>query len=612
MPLSVLLFASPALAEVVETTVQDTPVTTSETESVEGISAISASEVAGEAQITTLDLTVESLGNSSPSGIIALPEIEAIATVQVPEATTLDPSTVEVSPSDLKADAPSDQAPISDDASAPTGDVPETTAPTTEPTAEPTAKPDEASPDDAPLTDRPTDLDPNQRQQLLIEGDRLWLQGRREDAEFLYRKAKNPFQSVSVSDRPDPIYDPEQLSPAARVYWREAEAGRGTNLVTRVMVPLELLTEQYPQFIPGNILYAEVLVEQEQPDEALRVLERAATLYPNEPALIRARVAALAEQEQHLEASIAARQYALLNADAPDAPEFTQLADENLQAFQSRMRRRITGNAIANVLTGALSYALTGGFLGPLSAIQTSVVLLRGESAVGEGAAERISQRLEMVEDEEVVTYVNELGQRLARVSGRNDFEYRFYVVQDDELNAFALPGGKIFINAGAILEANSEAELAGLISHELAHAVLSHGFQLMTQGSATANLLDIVPYGGIVTDLAVLSYSRDMERQADALGTRMLASAGFAADGLRNLMVTLEEQEEGSPPFEWLSTHPDTGDRVRAMELQIEQNGYNRYAYEGVERHLAIQERVQSLMQRSEEMQNLEEADEK
>ncbi|MDX2212623.1 MAG: M48 family metalloprotease [Oculatellaceae cyanobacterium bins.114] len=579
-------------------------------------------------QVRMPDPTVVRLENGSSSRSIDLPDIEAIAVVRVPGSSSFEPGLFEpgLSQLDAKVTGAARSASTSDPASTlssnssvspssepSAGDAPEATTPPVEPATEPTVKPDETPPDGDPsVTERPADLDPDQRQQLLIEGDRLWLQGRREDAEFLYRKAKNPFQAISVGDRPEPVYDPEQLSPAGRVYWREAEAGRATHLTTRVMVPLDLLTQQYPEFIPGNIRYAEVLIEQDQPDAALSVLERAATLYPDEPELIRARVTALAAQEQYLEASIAARQYALLNADQPDAPEFTQLADENLQEFQSRMRRRITGSAIANVLTGALSFALTGGFIGPLSAIQTSIVLLRGESAVGEGAAERISRRLELIEDEAVVAYVNELGQRVASVSGRSDFDYRFYVVRDDDLNAFALPGGKVFVNAGAILGANSEAELAGLLSHELSHAVLSHGFQLMTQGNATANLLDIVPYGGIVTDLAVLSYSRDMERQADALGTRMLATAGFAADGLRNLMVTLQEQEDDSPPFAWLSTHPDTSDRIRRMEVQIEQNGYNRYAYEGVERHLEMQERVRMLMQGPEETGSAEEANEK
>ena len=163
----------------------------------------------------------------------------------------------------------------------------------------------------------------------------------------------------------------------------------------------------------------------------------------------------------------------------------------------------------------------------------------------------------------------------------------------DDNLNAFALPGGKIFVNIGAIMETESEAELAGLLAHEIAHAVLSHGFQLVTEGNLTANLFGNIPYvGGIATNLIVLNYSRTMEEEADIFGTRMLAASGYAADGVRNLMAILASDERPSPPA-WLSTHPDTNERVNYLETFIIENGFNRYAYEGITRHQYIQEKV-------------------
>ncbi|MGF1534854.1 MAG: M48 family metalloprotease [Elainellaceae cyanobacterium] len=433
------------------------------------------------------------------------------------------------------------------------------------------------------------------RLELFSEGDRLFELGRYAEAEVIYRSAKGDFEG-EVIERAEPILDPEQLSPAGQVYWREYQAGLESGLDTRIDVPLQLLTQENPEFIPGHLSYAERLNQQEQPEAAIAVLERAATLYPNDLTLTQARIDALVAQEEWLQAAIAARQFALINPEEPASAELAVSADEYQDRFRRRMRSRITRNAIGNVLAGGIGFALTGNIFGPLSALQTSILLMRGEAAVGERTAQRAAEELELITDEEVVTYVNELGQELAELGGRDEFEYEFYIVAADELNAFALPGGKVFINAGAILKTETTAEFAGLVAHELSHAILSHGFQIMTGGNLVANVLRVVPYGGVATNLAVLSYSRDMERQADRLGTRMLAASPYAADGMARLMETLEE-ENPRGNFDWLSTHPDTPERIRRLNSLIEANGYNRYAYEGVDEHQRIQERVRRIL---------------
>ena len=456
-------------------------------------------------------------------------------------------------------------------------------------------QPTETPAETGELPDPPSDS--SDRQQVLIEADRLWQQGQQDAAAALYRKVKDPF--VQSEFHPEAIVDANLLPPGGQVYWREAQAGLADERRSQAQVALELLVNQFPQFIPGQIRYAEWLATQEQIEEAIAVLDRAAIDYPDQPDLIRAQVQMRAANRDYLEASIAARQFALLYPQHSQAAEFLSLAATNLEEFQDQLQRRLTGNAIANALVGTLGFALTGGLFGPLSAVQTTMMMLQGETAVGNRLADRAREQLPLVEDEAVTAYINEVGQRMAAVTGRDDFTYEFYVVRDPRLNAFALPGGKVFVNAGAILESNSEAELAGLLAHELSHAVLSHGFQLMTSGNLTANLLQWVPYGGLATNLAVMSYSRDMERQADGLGTRMLVSAGYAADGLHNLMVTLDRQDPDEPVFSWLSSHPDNEERIRNLETVIDRSGYNRFAFEGVERHQQMQQRVQQLIEK-------------
>jgi predicted Zn-dependent protease len=385
------------------------------------------------------------------------------------------------------------------------------------------------------------------------------------------------------------------------VYWREAEAGIASQMQSRTRVALELLVEKNPEFIPGHIKYAEVLKEYGEEKKALQVLDNAATLYPNQPDLIKTRVAALSKAKKWMEASLAARQFAVLNPNDPQAPEFTKLAEDNLKRYQSHIRGKIRGNAIANIITGVLGYAVTGSLFGPFTALDSTILMLRGEGSIGESVAKQAKKQLKLVKDETVLGYVDEIGQKLAKVAGRNEFKYEFFVIPEADLNAFALPGGKIFLNAGAIAKTNSEAELAGLIGHELSHVVLSHGFQLVTQGNLIANVTQYVPYGGIVGQLFALSYSRDMERQADTLGTRLITATGYAADGLRNLMVTLDKQQKNAPPS-WLSSHPGGNERVRSLEELISRNKYNRYAYEGVARHTEIQAKAKQILKEEKE----------
>ena len=447
--------------------------------------------------------------------------------------------------------------------------------------------------------------------QKLLIADNLYRTGDKLIAAQIYQEEKEAWDRELDPSKilPEANHDPTKLSPGGAVYWRIYQEGKQQELESKILTPLELLVAQEPEFIPGHISYAESLLTYEMEEESLEVLENAISLYPKDADLLRAKIQADIRFKQWLDASISSRQFALFNPEHPQATEFTQLADEYLEEFKSDVREQLAFSAIGNAITGAVGFALTGNIFGPISAIDTTLLLLRGESNLGEQFAKRAQKQLPMVENEDVLNYVREVGHKVAASSGRDEFNYEFYVVMADNINAFALPGGKIFINLGVIMNTDSEAELAGLLAHEIAHAVLSHGFQLATRGSLTANLTQYIPYvGGTAGNLIVMNYSRDMEKQADIYGTKILVASDYAADGVRDLMAKLqklnEQDEDHVEPPAWLSTHPNTEERVSYMEELIVSNNLNRYAYEGVEKHYQIKQLAKKLWREYEKEQ--------
>ncbi len=439
------------------------------------------------------------------------------------------------------------------------------------------------------------------RSQILMEADRLYQAGDLAAAEPLYRAAKDgkwlaePGSDIAIA----PITDPEMLPPAGRVYWREAQAGVESAFPSRVLVPLALLAQTYPEFLPGQALYARYLAQHGRAEEASQILDAAVTRYPFYPDLLKAQAEVQMAQEKWIEAAITANQFVIFNPDHPDSGAMAQLAQDNLNRFRGEMNASLTRNLVSNLVTGAAGYLLTGGLLGPFTALNSGILLMQGESDLGQQVAQQVMEQLPMVTDPEILAYVNDMGQELAVLAGRDEFTYTFEVIMDDSLNAFALPGGKVFINAGAITKSYSEAELAGLLGHEISHAVLSHGFQMVTQGNLTASLAAFIPIpevANVAANLIVSSYSREMERQADILGTKLLTTNQYAADGLHNLMITLEE-EYGNQGVSWFASHPNPSDRVAYLKQLIDQGGFNRYAYEGVETHLKMRHKMGQLL---------------
>lgn len=216
---------------------------------------------------------------------------------------------------------------------------------------------------------------------------------------------------------------------------------------------------------------------------------------------------------------------------------------------------------------------------------QLNIVSEEQELAMGLQFSTELDKELRYIEDPEVVRYVDELGQSLARVSQRNDLRYTFRVVDTEEVNAFAVPGGHLYVQRGLIEAADSESELAGVLGHEIGHVVGRHSARQITQqqgiSAISGMLLGKDP--SLVAELsaqiastgAVLSYSRSMESEADSYGVQELYDAGIDPNGLATFFDKLEAMRGGagsSKLAQFFSTHPDPGARAAVVRAQVAQ----------------------------------------
>jgi predicted Zn-dependent protease len=191
-------------------------------------------------------------------------------------------------------------------------------------------------------------------------------------------------------------------------------------------------------------------------------------------------------------------------------------------------------------------------------------VVLRTEAddrRAGEDASKEVEAELGLVKDPELVAYVTRIGERLARFAPSRDFEYRFQIVDQEAPNAFALPGGKIYVSRGLLVLANSEDELANVIGHEIVHAALRHASARQSVVSAIPGIFRLSAAG------VIASYSRDQEREADREGQRLAARAGYDPGGLATFLKGLDYTERlqlgASRLPGFFDTHPTTGERT-------------------------------------------------
>ena len=220
------------------------------------------------------------------------------------------------------------------------------------------------------------------------------------------------------------------------------------------------------------------------------------------------------------------------------------------------------------------------------------------EARLGEQMVAQVAEEMGLVESPELTAYVDAIGQRLAIHSPRRDVDYHFAVVDMMEPNAFALPGGYIFVSRGLLAIANSEAELANVIGHEIGHVAAGHAAQRETRALgvgvlATLGTLAAAAAGGegaaqgaaqlgqVAGSGLIASYGRDQERQADEVGQRLAAQTGWDPEAMASSLRTLgreSEQRTGEtrrPSF--FDSHPMTDERVgdaaaRAESLRVSQ----------------------------------------
>ncbi len=202
---------------------------------------------------------------------------------------------------------------------------------------------------------------------------------------------------------------------------------------------------------------------------------------------------------------------------------------------------------------------------------------------LGKEAAAEVRQQYPTISDEIISGYLDRAGRSLVAASPKNlnnpVFEYSFTPVNLKEINAFALPGGPMFVNRGMFDAAETEGEVLGVMAHELAHVLLRHGtanatkaqnFQIGAVAGAIAGAIIGGGWGEAIAQGSqfglgawLMKYSREYEKQADLLGAQIMARAGYDPRDLARMFEAIEKESKGSPP-QWLSSHPNPGNRVQ------------------------------------------------
>jgi predicted Zn-dependent protease len=226
-----------------------------------------------------------------------------------------------------------------------------------------------------------------------------------------------------------------------------------------------------------------------------------------------------------------------------------------------------------------------------IEVIQLSSMSDEQEVALGRQINDRLVRDVRLYNNRQVTNYINAIGQRLVRQSSRPELPFTFQVVQDDSINAFATLGGFVYINTGLIRRADNEAELAGVVAHEIAHVTEKHVLDRLRQAAIAQGVLNAT---GVDPDVLVnIAYelvinrpnSRSAEYEADQVGLDILTRSNYAPVGMVNFFERLLSSGGGGLP-QFLNTHPDTRNRVARLRDEIDPSraaqgdGLNNAAY--------------------------------